>query len=67
MKIYKHVLCKKNLFKSTYNDYAFEINKYYSLEDEDSEFYFIKDSTGHKFNFSKEVDGISYWIDDYFE
>lgn len=82
MKIFTMVRCKKDLYKSTYNGFAFEEGKYYKFiseekvktqRSEDDILIFIKDKMGHDFNFSKEVTpgwatgNPFYWVGDYFE
>lgn len=62
-----HIMCKKDLYKSTYKDYAFISGKNYQILNIDREFVWLKDEENNSFNFSKEKSNIYYNLDDYFK
>jgi hypothetical protein len=59
--------CKKSLYKSTYKGHAFTKGKEYVIDSEDAEFYTFIDNLGRKFEMSKKLTTIYYFVEDYFE
>lgn len=58
--------CKKNLFKSTYNQNAFTEGNEYEVVKED-DYIWVVDNTGREFNFSSTEKHPFYYIKDYFQ
>lgn len=59
--------CIKSLYKSTYKGYAFTKGKEYVIDSEDDEFYTFIDNLGRKFEMSKKLTTIYYFVEDYFK
>lgn len=63
----KHMLmCKKDLYKSTYNGNAFDAGKEYVVDSTDKDHVWLLDNAGQKFNLSKVKNEPYYFIGDYF-
>lgn len=62
----KTLRCIKSLRKSTYKGLAFKAGRDYEVVTTDSDFIYIIDEMGHKFNFSGMRVPIYYCVTDYF-
>lgn len=63
------IKCKKDLYKSTYEQNAFNENKKYEITGKEIEknMIWLKDEAGHIFNFCLKPEFPYFCIEDYFE
>jgi hypothetical protein len=60
------LICKKSLYKSTYNGNAFTVGKPYRVAEADSDYIWVVDDEGKKFSFSREEVVGYYYFNSYF-
>lgn len=60
------IVCKKDLYKSTYNKNAFSLGKSYEVINNDNDFYYVLDNNGKEFNFSIKDELPYYFLSEYF-
>ena len=63
----KTLVCKKDLYKSTYKSNAFTKGNSYSVSDENDKEIYLIDNNQHEFNFTKQSKLPFYFVEEYFE
>jgi hypothetical protein len=62
-----YIKCKKSLYKSTYQGYAFREGRFYLKLNEDKNFVYMKDERDNSFNFATDkTTNEFYKYEDYF-